>query len=126
MGRSHSPGSRERFAAEPAMVGAAADNKRRPFPPIVRESFVTPAAVIREARQGCCVMLEAQLAESGNSRERASAGSMRVSEGRGILILHIHEEHSAVLAPWGVSKGKGRPGPCFRGGGRLDVDIGSH
>lgn len=78
MGRSHSPGSRERFAAERAMVGAAVDNKR-PFPSIVRESFVTPAAVIREARQGCCVMLEAQLAESSNSRERASAGSMRVS-----------------------------------------------
>lgn len=75
VGRSHSPGSRDRSAAERTKVGAALDNERRPLPPIVRESFVTPAAVIREARQGCCVMLEAQLAKSSNGQERASAGT---------------------------------------------------
>lgn len=79
MDRSHRPRSRERFGAERPVVGATVDNKRRPLPPIVRESFVTPAAVIREARQGCCVMLEAQLAESSNSGELASAGSIRAS-----------------------------------------------
>lgn len=67
-GRSHSPGSRDGFAAERTMVGAAVDNEGRPLPPIVRESFVMPAAVIREARQGCCVMLEAQLAESSKAK----------------------------------------------------------
>lgn len=60
-------------------VRAAGDNESRPLPPIVRESFVMLAAVVREARRGCCVMLEAQLAESRDSQERVSAGSIRVS-----------------------------------------------
>ncbi|XP_012600792.3 CBP80/20-dependent translation initiation factor isoform X3 [Microcebus murinus] len=58
-------------------VVAATDNESRPLPPIVRESFVMPGAVVREARRGCCVMLEAQLAESSDSQERASAGNIR-------------------------------------------------
>lgn len=49
--------------------GAAVDNKETSSS-IVRGSFVMPlAAVVREARRGCCVMLEAQLAESSDSQE---------------------------------------------------------
>lgn len=78
-GRDCSFGSGEMSVAQRDRAGAAVDNKSRPLPPIVRESFVTLAAVVREARRGCCVMLEAQLAESSDSQECASAGSIRVS-----------------------------------------------
>lgn len=60
-------------------AGAVVDNKRRPLPPIVRKSFVTQGAVVREARHRCCVMLEAQLAGYSNSQAHALAGSIRVS-----------------------------------------------
>lgn len=47
---------------------AAVDNRADPLLLIVGESFVTQGCrLLREARRGCCVMLEAQLAESGCS-----------------------------------------------------------
>lgn len=51
--------------------GAAGDYRRRPLLP--SEKPLSCRARCRQGSQaGCCVMLEAQLAESGDSRERAS------------------------------------------------------
>lgn len=61
-------------------VGTAVDNEKTSSSHCQRIlCHARRAAVVREARRGCCVMLEAQLAESSNSQERASAGSLKVS-----------------------------------------------
>ena len=59
-------------------MGAAVDNQKTSSSHHQRSLCHTGPAVVREAGRGCCVMLEAQLAESGDGRERASAGSIRV------------------------------------------------
>lgn len=61
------------------VVGAAADNEKTSSSRCQRILCHAGAAVVREARRGCCVMLEAQLADSSNSQECASAGSIGVS-----------------------------------------------
>lgn len=57
-------------------VGAAVDQEKTSSSHRQRSLCHAGPAIVREARRGCCVMLEAQLAESGDGRERASAGSI--------------------------------------------------
>lgn len=48
-------------------VGAAIDKEKTSSSCRQRSLCHAGPTVVREARQGCCVMLEAQLAESGDS-----------------------------------------------------------